>query len=100
MPLASSKLLGATAAICVLCSPTERKPFLLPCCAPPDKTDPPRVGRRDGSSWQRDPGLLSLEKWCPEVELMEGMNLTAPGCAQHCPQLGQEGRDRNHNTRK
>lgn len=42
MPLASSKLLGATAAICVLCSPTERKPFLLPCCAPPDKTDTPR----------------------------------------------------------
>lgn len=34
MPLASSELLGATAAICVLCSPTERKPFLLPCCAP------------------------------------------------------------------
>lgn len=44
MPLASSELLGATAAICVLCSPTERKPFLLPCCAPPDKTDTPRGG--------------------------------------------------------
>lgn len=85
----------ATAAVWVLHSPTERNPFLLP----QTKQSPPGE-QRDGSSCQREPGLLSLGRWCPGVELVEGMNATAPGSAQHCPHLGPRGRDANHNTRK